>query len=101
MKIKIFKKEKNFKKKDFNFNLNFYWEIVVFLAVAMLLFFAFFSYRFFVQTNREPALPAESGSNQVPKVSQERLTKVLNYFSEKEIKSVNIINSPAPVVDPS
>lgn len=101
MKINLFKKENSFKRKNFQFNPNFYWKIVVGFALLMIIFSFFFGSNLFNQINQEPILAATNNSGQVPMVDQNRIEKVLNYFSEREKKSTEILNSPAPVVDPS
>ena len=101
MKIKIFKKENNFKKKNFDFNPNFYWKLALFITFIVIILAIFFGYNLFRQINKEPILPAMNTIGQVPIVNQNRIKKVLNYFSEREKKSIEIISSPAPVVDPS
>jgi len=101
MKIKFFKKENKFKKKDFVFNLNLYWELAVCVSLILIVFSFFFGYQLFMRINREPILPVGNDSGQVPTVDKDRLGKILNYFSDREKKLSNILNSPAPVVDPS
>jgi hypothetical protein len=101
MKIKFFKKENNFKKKNFVFNTNLYWGIALFGAFAIILYSFFFGYNLFKEINQEPVLPDTNQAGQVPVVKIDRLKTVLNYFSLREQKSIQILNSPAPVVDPS
>jgi len=103
MKINFFKKEKSFKKKDFVFNSNLYWKFAVGGGFVLVLLFSFLGYRFFTQMNQESVLPITSTntSGQVPTVQKDRIEKALNYFSAREQKSAEILNSPVPVVDPS
>jgi hypothetical protein len=101
MKIKFFKKENNFKKKDFTFNPNLYWKFAIGSVFVMILLSSFFGYRLFTQTNQEPVLSATNGGRQVPTVKKERIEKVLNYFFEKEKKSAKISISSSSVIDPS
>jgi type II secretory pathway component PulC len=101
MKIKIFKKENNFKNKDLNFNLNLYWEIAICSTLILVALSSFFAYNLFQQMKQKFVLPTTAESGQVPTISQDRINEVLNYFSDKEKKSTQILNSPAPVVDPS
>lgn len=101
MKIKFFKKENNFKKKNFAFNPNLFWEIAVCGAFIMILLSLFFGYRLFAQINQELVLSDIDKNEQVLQINKDRIEKVLNYFSEREKKSNQILNSPAPVVDPS
>lgn len=101
MKIILFKKENNFKKKNFGFNTNFYWYTILIGAFALILLSSFFGYYLFMQISKESIVPITNDGEQVPTVSKVRLEKVLNYFSDREQKSSQISNSPAPVVDPS
>jgi len=101
MKIEFFKKQNNFKKKDFALNPNLYWMSAVFGTFILILAAAFFGYYLFAQINQEFVLPATNDSGQVPTVDKNRVEKVLNYFSNREEKSKEIIANPAPVVDPS
>lgn len=101
MKIKFFKKEKSFKKKESTFNLNLYWEIALFGASIMILSSFFFGYILFTQTNQDSASLNNNISGQVPTVSKDRFKKVLEYFSLREQKSADILNSPVSIIDPS
>ncbi|MEK7190521.1 MAG: hypothetical protein AAB661_02025 [Patescibacteria group bacterium] len=101
MQIKLFKKEKSFKKKNFIFHPDLYWKITVSGILVAILFSFFFGYRLFMEINREAILPAPNGSRQVETVKKDRIEEILRYFSEREKKSAEILNSPAPFVDPS
>ena len=101
MKIEFFKKENSFKKKEFDFNPNLYWEVAVICALALIVYSLFFGHNLFVQISQEPETPIVSGSSQIPMVDKDRLQKVLNYFSDRETKTAQISNSPSPLVDPS
>jgi len=101
MKINFFKKDNSFKKKDHTFHSNFFWKIILLCAFIIILFSFVFSYRLFMQTNQESILSTANNSGELPLVNKDSLGKVLNYFSEKEKRSIEVLNSPAPVVDPS
>jgi hypothetical protein len=101
MKINFFKKENNFKKKDFSFNTNFYWKLAVAVASVGVLWAFFFGYNLFMQINQESSFLSANPGTQIPTVDQNRLNKDLNYFSDRQRKSADILNSPSPVVDPS
>jgi hypothetical protein len=101
MKIDFFKKENNFKKKNSALGPNFYWEIIVFITIIILVSSFFFAYSFFQQINKEYPLLTIYDSGQVPNVDKVRIENVLNYFSDREQKTKEILSSPAPVVDPS
>ena len=101
MKIPFFKKTNNFKRKSSGINPNFYWELMVFITFVLIILSFLFGYHLFNQINQETAVPAVGDSNQVGTVNTARIKEVLNYFSLREQKSTQILNSPAPVVDPS
>ncbi|OGI67807.1 hypothetical protein A2738_03345 [Candidatus Nomurabacteria bacterium RIFCSPHIGHO2_01_FULL_42_15] len=101
MKIKIFKKEKKFNKESSGLHLDLYWRLVVLFMFAATLSAFFLGYYLFGQTNKEIILPADEGDTQVKTIKKERIEKSLQYFSLRKEKSNQILNSPAPVVDPS
>ena len=98
---KFLKKEKSFKKEGSWLNPNFYWKLAIYFVFAMILFSLFFGYSLFIRINKEPTLSANRVSEQIETVKKERVEKVLEYFSLRKQKSNQILNSPAPVVDPS
>lgn len=101
MKIKFLQKEKNLKKKEFSFNMFFYWKIVIFLFLIVLFFSAFFGVYLFWQVNKE-VLPSENTEDKKDNlVKEERLEKILNIFSEREKKANEILNSGVNISDPS
>ena len=101
MKINFFKKKNNFKKKSFEINPNFYWEITVLVILIVIVAFFVFGYCLFVNTNQEFVLSTVSGAGQVGTVNKDRIEKVLNLFSERAQTSTEILSSGVPVVDPS
>jgi hypothetical protein len=101
MKIKFFKKEKTFKKKNFALNPNLFWELAVGCTLAIVLFAFYFGYNFFMQINQDYILPVASTSRQIPTVDKNRIETDINYFTSRENTSTQILNSPASAVDPS
>ncbi|OGI62720.1 hypothetical protein A2818_02710 [Candidatus Nomurabacteria bacterium RIFCSPHIGHO2_01_FULL_40_12] len=99
--IKIFKKEKNFKKEGPWLNINFYWQLAVCIVFLTILLSLFFGYYLFMQINKEAVLEESSVSGQLETVKKERIDKVLLYFSLRAEKSNQILNSPSPIIDPS
>jgi hypothetical protein len=101
MKINFFTKRNDFKKKDFNFNTNFYWKLALFGGFVITISVLFFGYNLFMQINRETLLPDSNAGGQSQSVNEEKLERVLSVFIKKENKSLQIINSKSSVVDPS
>lgn len=102
MQIKFFKREKSFKKRKESLwlNINLYWKLAIYFMFAVVLVSSFFGYYLFTQVNKELVLSI-SGDSQVETIKKERIDKVLEYFSLRKQKSDQILNSPAPIVDPS
>lgn len=101
MKIEIFKKHNNFNKKSPNLDPVFYWKFVATIIFILIIIFFFFGYFTFTKVNQEQDLSTMGGGEKVPSVNKDRIGKILNYFSEREQKSKEILNSGASVVDPS
>ncbi|OGI68840.1 hypothetical protein A3A05_02455 [Candidatus Nomurabacteria bacterium RIFCSPLOWO2_01_FULL_41_12] len=98
--IKFFKKEKSFKKKSLSLNLNLYWKLAIYFVFAMILLSGFYGFYLFTQINKESIITL-SGGGQIGTARKEKIEKVLEYFSLRKKKSIEIINFPSPVVDPS
>lgn len=101
MKIYFPKKEKSFRKKSSEINVQLYWNIIFYLGFVLMLAASAFGFYFFRQITSVSVLEESGGSKQTETVKKERIEKVLEYFAEKKQKSNQILNSPAPVVDPS
>lgn len=101
MKIKFFKKEKNFKKSSLHLNPGLFWKLSIFMIFLVAVFSSFFGYYFFMKINKESILLTGGTSGQVETVKDERIFRVLEYFSLRTQKSNQILNSPAPIIDPS
>jgi hypothetical protein len=103
MKLKLFKfkKEKSFKKESSWFNLILYWKLAVCFVLLATVVSLVFGYYLFTQINQEIIIPIVAQSGQIETVKKERIDKVLQIFSAREVKSTGILNSPAPIADPS
>ena len=102
MKLKIFKKtEKNFRKGGFHINPDICWEVIIYVAFAVVVLFFIFSFYIFGQVDIENTPVSPAGNTQSQAIRKERIDKVLQYFSDREKNSTNILNSPTPLVDPS
>ena len=101
LKFLKFKKENNFKKENFQFELTPYWGIAVCAALLITIFSLFFCYRLFMKIKEDKILGTADAGNPIPEVRGDRMKKALDYFSEREKESIEILNAPAPIVDPS
>ena len=101
MQIKFFKRKKSFKKGGLGTNPEFFWDILLFLALAIIILSFIFGFILFRKINRDAISAVDSISEKSQTINKERIDKVLQYFSDREKKSIEILNSSAPVVDPS
>ena len=101
MEIKLFKKEKNFKKRGSWFDLRFYWEISLCFAFLAIVFSVFFGYYLFRKINQEPTSSYDGPAPAARAAEKEKIENILKYFSARAQKSKQTINSPSPVSDPS
>ena len=98
--IKFSKPKKSFKKHGLLFAPEFYWEIIIYSVFTLAIASFIFGYYFFTQINKE-TVPTEDTPNRKGIIKTEKLEKALEYFSERQKKSFEILNSPIPVTDPS
>ncbi|MFA6586001.1 MAG: hypothetical protein WCS86_02460 [Candidatus Paceibacterota bacterium] len=98
--LKFLKKKKKFRKGGSGIKPDLYWRYILCMTFALVLIFCIFGFYFFMEINKESVslFPGVSGKETIKK---ERIDKVLEYFKEREKKSVEIINSPALIIDPS
>ena len=103
MQIQIFKKQKTkkIKKENFKINVDFYWKLILSMAFLLIMVSFVFGFYLFRQINKEQILSTSGGSDTALTMEKKRIEKVLEYFSEREKKSADILNSPSSVVDPS
>ena len=101
MKIKFFKKEKSFRKERFHLSPNALWKLILCLTVVIIIVAFVFGFNLFAQINEEFVPPAGNTQRQIKIVKKENIQKVLEYFSEREKKLDEIVNSPTLVADPS
>jgi len=100
MEIKFFKKQKKFKKGGWAIKPDLYWGYILAITFLFILLFCIFGLYLFIKVNKEPISFVPTVSDQEI-IKKEKLDKVLEYFSEREKKSEEILNSPSPIVDPS
>ncbi|KKR62127.1 hypothetical protein A2643_02065 [Candidatus Nomurabacteria bacterium RIFCSPHIGHO2_01_FULL_39_220] len=96
MKIHFPKKEKSSE-----INIRPYWNIIFSLGFVLTLAAFVFGFYFFRQINRESVGEANRPSLHGKTVKKERIEKILEYFAFKKQTSNQILNSPAPIDDPS
>jgi len=101
MQIKFFKRKKSFKKGGLGTSPEFFWDILLFIALAIIILSFIFGFFLFRKINRDTILAVDSISEKSQTINKERIDKILQYFSDREKKSAEILSFPASVVDPS
>jgi len=101
MEIKFLKIKKSFKKGNSELNAVRYWKIILFFASVLISAAFVFSFYHFNEVNKDSVIPEIESSDQLKIVKKERIGKVVEYFSVRESRSVDIINSPSSAIDPS
>ncbi len=101
MKINFLKIKKVYKKESFKINSSIYWNFLVVFALLVMIISFVFAYELFLKTSKEDVQVNTFNNMKIGNKEKEKIGKALEYFSEREKKSVEILNSPVPVVDPS
>lgn len=102
MKIEIFKKKaKVFKKGGFHTNPDVAWEVVIFMVLALGVGILIYSIFLFRNIDSSFSVPEANFDEQSKIVNENRIDKVLEYFSLREERTNQILVNPAPFVDPS
>ena len=102
MEIKFLKKKRKFRKGGLGIKPDLYWMCLLYMTFTLIFLSCAFGLYLFIEVNKEP-IPTVMNMNVNEKgiTEEERLTKALEYFSERKKKSIEILNSPSPIIDPS
>lgn len=100
MEINFLKKKKKFKKGGTGIKPDLYWKYILNMTFALIVIFCAFGLYLFMGIKNESIVPVVNTPEQ-NMIKKERINKVLEYFSEREKKSIKILNSPSPIIDPS
>lgn len=101
IKFPRFKDKKVFKKGSYEIDPNPFWNLVLFISALMIIFAFFFTLLLFKKVNKEVTLSSNDGTLGASTLPKDRIEKVLEHFKAREDKSKEILNSPAPIIDPS
>lgn len=100
MEIKFFKKQKKFKKGGLSTNLDIYWKYIFYITLVLIVISSAFGLYLFLKINNK-SIVSIANTDIENTIKKERVEKVLEYFSEREKKAIEILNSPSPIIDPS
>ena len=98
--IKIPKFKKGFKKGSAAINPNAYWNGILFVSAFLIALVFVAGFLLFRKVSQEPPLSVSS-DRKAESIREEKINEALEYFKAREEKSQQIINSPAPIIDPS
>ena len=100
MNLKFLKKKKKFKKGGLGIKPDLYWQYILLATFILIILASVFSLYIFWEVNNASTLSVLNTGEQEA-IKKERIDKVLEYFQERGKKSLEIINSPSPIIDPS
>jgi len=100
MEIKFLKKKRKFRKGGLGIKPDLYWKYLLYMTFTLIFLSCAFGLYLFIEVNKEP-IPTVMNVNKKEITEEERLTKALEYFSEREKKSIEILDFPSPIIDPS
>lgn len=99
--LNFLKPKKVFKKDNFVINPNIYWRIVICIGLVVVFSSLGYGFYLFKSISQEPEVPESNVVNNAKKISKERFEKIEQYFYSREKKSLEILNSPLLIKDPS
>ncbi|PIP68850.1 hypothetical protein CO033_01775 [Candidatus Nomurabacteria bacterium CG_4_9_14_0_2_um_filter_32_10] len=100
MEIKFLKKKKKFTKGGLRIKPDLYWRYILyvtFILISLSFVFGFFLFR---KINNQLVSPISNLDGQEI-IDKGRINKILKFFKGRENKSIEILNSTSPIVDPS
>ncbi|MFA5999625.1 MAG: hypothetical protein WC783_01435 [Candidatus Paceibacterota bacterium] len=101
MKIKFFTPKKKFRKGGLTTNPDFFWDAILLLVLLLIIVSFIFGFFLFKKVNNDAFSDYEITQKKIDTVSQERMESILKYFDARRAKSLDILNSPSPFIDPS
>lgn len=100
MELKFLKKKKKFIKGGTGIKPDLYWRYIVFFTFMLIILFFAFGLYFFIKIDNK-LIPLNTNVGEQEGIKKERIDKALEYFTERENKSIEILKSSSPIVDPS
>jgi hypothetical protein len=101
MQFKITKTKKVFQKEDLSATPSLFWMMILAMMFVIIVSSFGFGFYLFIKVNADPVLSDEELGGQVETVDRDNLNRALEYFSERQKKSLYVLSAPAPVIDPS
>lgn len=100
MKIKFLQKKKKFKKGGSGIKPDFYWRFLIYISFILISASCIFAVFLFKKVNMNSVLN-DLNLKEQETIKKERIDKVLEYFEERRNKSIEILNFPLFITDPS
>ena len=101
MKINFLKIKKDYRKEDAKINPDIYWKILVIILFLAIVISFIFAYNLFQHTNKDDIVIEQKNDDKMGNKEKVKIGDALKYFSERERKSNEILNSPSVIADPS
>ena len=98
--LKIFSHKKHFKKRGASIKPHLYWRYILIFTFVLALLLCAFGWYLFIKVDRASNLPQINLDKQ-GEINETRILEALDYSKKKQEKSLDILNSPSPIVDPS
>lgn len=98
LKFQLPKRKKHWKKEETAIKPDYYWRIVINVAFLLVILFSIFGFYNFRKITQETIEGAPAATNPI---KNERIMRVLEYFTLREQKSEQIILLPPGISDPS
>ncbi len=101
MQIKFSKPNSKLHKAKVHINPDLYWQIIILCSVVVAILGAVFGFYLFGQVNKEFNLLDVNTGKTSERIKKDRLDNALGHFELRETRSQDILDNPAPIVDPS
>ncbi|MCX6753180.1 MAG: hypothetical protein NTW62_02450 [Candidatus Nomurabacteria bacterium] len=102
LKLKLKSKTKFSSKKEFTLNSRLHWDIILYISGLLVVAALVFGFYFFMQANNDlDSLDSETIASKIETLNKNKIQKVLDMFSGREQKSIEILNSATTTPDPS
>src|SRR3989344_1208774 len=98
--LKFLKVKKKFRKGGTFIKLDLFWKYIVYTTLFLVIFALAFGFYIFFEINNKQASLRESIQADGA-IKADRIDRVLEYFKQRQNKSIEILKNPSPIVDPS
>lgn len=94
------KREKRFVKGGLGIKPDLYWKYILGMSLLLTIGASIFGFFLFEKINKD-TVSSNVDIDKNDTIKKERIDSALGYFNAREKKSIEILNSPSPINDPS